>query len=190
MWRNTEREAERWCKIFHRQPHLSHLIRRVRLEDFYPPFLIRFLKLLKMATDMNLWFHVTSGYRSFDEQNEIFEQGRSLPGQIVTQAQGGQSLHNFGLAIDVVRNQLVQSPLVKPVWEKTAYEDLNKLSQEVDLEWGGNWNNFKGDVYHLQYPLEGIPIAKLKRIYESTYRTGSEKKALKEVWKYLEIEQE
>ena len=45
---------------------------------------------------------VTSGYRSFAEQNALYAQGRTKPGNIVTNAKGGQSLHNYGLAVDVV----------------------------------------------------------------------------------------
>ena len=39
-------------------------------------------------------------YRSFDEQNHLYAQGRTKPGKIVTYAKGGQSYHNFGLAFE------------------------------------------------------------------------------------------
>lgn len=41
-------------------------------------------------------------YRTFKEQEELYEKGRTKPGKIVTFARGGQSYHNYGLAIDVV----------------------------------------------------------------------------------------
>lgn len=40
--------------------------------------------------------------RTNKEQDEIYSQGRTKPGKIVTYAKGGQSYHNYGLAIDVV----------------------------------------------------------------------------------------
>lgn len=40
--------------------------------------------------------------RTFAEQDALFAQGRSKPGKIVTKAKGGQSYHNYGLAIDIV----------------------------------------------------------------------------------------
>lgn len=40
--------------------------------------------------------------RTNKEQDEIYEQGRSKAGKIVTFAKGGQSYHNYGLAIDIV----------------------------------------------------------------------------------------
>lgn len=43
---------------------------------------------------------VVQGYRTFEEQNNLYAQGRTKPGSVVTQAKGGQSYHNYGLAID------------------------------------------------------------------------------------------
>src|ERR1043165_556102 len=42
----------------------------------------------------------TQTLRTFEEQNALYAQGRTKPGQIVTNAKGGQSYHNYGLAID------------------------------------------------------------------------------------------
>ncbi len=40
--------------------------------------------------------------RTAAEQNELYAQGRTKPGSIVTYAKAGQSMHNFGLACDIV----------------------------------------------------------------------------------------
>ena len=45
---------------------------------------------------------VTSGFRSVSEQEQTFNQGRTVNGHIVTWSEPGKSLHNFGYAIDVV----------------------------------------------------------------------------------------
>ena len=45
---------------------------------------------------------VTSGFRSMDEQDELFNQGRTVDGHIVSWSPPGRSLHNFGFAVDVV----------------------------------------------------------------------------------------
>lgn len=44
---------------------------------------------------------ITDGFRSFAEQDRLFEQGRSTPGDIVTGSRGGFSNHNYGLAVDM-----------------------------------------------------------------------------------------
>ena len=47
---------------------------------------------------------ISSTYRSIERQNELFAQGRTAPGAIVTNARGGQSMHNYGLALDIFQN--------------------------------------------------------------------------------------
>ena len=44
---------------------------------------------------------VTYTLRSFAEQQAIYDQGRTKPGPVVTNAKPGQSLHNYGLALDI-----------------------------------------------------------------------------------------
>ncbi len=43
---------------------------------------------------------IVQAYRTFEEQNALYAKGRTAPGNIVTKAKGGQSYHNYGLAID------------------------------------------------------------------------------------------
>lgn len=43
---------------------------------------------------------VIQGFRSFQMQDDLFAQGRTTPGRIVTEARGGDSYHNYGLAVD------------------------------------------------------------------------------------------
>lgn len=55
---------------------------------------------------------VTSGRRTIAEQNQLYAQGRSEPGKIVTNARGGSSPHNFGLAADLCP----LDPKTKELW--------------------------------------------------------------------------
>lgn len=43
---------------------------------------------------------IVQGLRTFPEQDALYAQGRTKPGPRVTKAKGGQSYHNYGLAID------------------------------------------------------------------------------------------
>lgn len=43
---------------------------------------------------------ITQGLRTIAEQDAIYAQGRTTPGKIVSNAKGGSSFHNYGLAID------------------------------------------------------------------------------------------
>lgn len=55
----------------------------------------------KSAWDCDFDLYVSEGYRSDDRQNALYAQGRTNPGAVVTNAQAGQSAHNFGLAVDI-----------------------------------------------------------------------------------------
>lgn len=94
---------------------------------------------------------VTQGLRTFAEQQRLFDQGRTTPGQIVTRARPGQSYHNFGLAFDfvVVRNG-------QAVWDQNDadWRRFVQICKGHDFEWGGDWRSFK-DFPHLQ--VAGAP---------------------------------
>ncbi len=45
---------------------------------------------------------IVSGFRSMAEQQQIYDQGRLEDGTIVSEAPPGHSLHNYGLAVDIV----------------------------------------------------------------------------------------
>jgi len=88
---------------------------------------------------------ITEAYRSFERSDELYAQGRTKPGQIVSNARGGQSLHNYGLAIDFV---LIVNG--KMVWEVNAdWMTVVKVFKKYGFEWGGDWNSLK-DYPHFQ----------------------------------------
>src|SRR5690606_7828810 len=49
--------------------------------------------------ELGIQLRITQGYRSIAEQDALYAQGRTAPGEIVTNARGGQSNHNYGLAL-------------------------------------------------------------------------------------------
>ena len=56
----------------------------------------------QLADMLSFQIRVTQGLRTYAEQNALYDEGRTTPGRIVTEAKGGYSMHNFGLAVDVV----------------------------------------------------------------------------------------
>ena len=92
---------------------------------------------------MGLPIRITEGYRSIERQNELYAQGRTTKGNIVTKAKGGESLHNYGVAIDIV-------------FRKQGYDASNDqwlaaatIAERLGFEWGGTWNDFV-DKPHFQ----------------------------------------
>lgn len=95
---------------------------------------------------------VVSGFRSFQEQNALYNQGRNgNPGQVVTNARGGQSWHNYGLAVDMTfldqngRITWQTGGDYAPLWQR-----YGQLGQANGLEWGGSWQDFQ-DLPHLEF---------------------------------------
>lgn len=122
---------------------------------------------------LEIGYHVIpiAGFRSVEEQNKLYAQGRTTPGKIVTNAKGGQSYHNFGLAVDVVfEDEGV------PSWdEKLPWGTLGKEGKVFGFEWGGDFKRFR-DRPHFQF-TKGFSTKKLLDIY----LTGG----LKKVWEVI-----
>ncbi|MFJ5622021.1 M15 family metallopeptidase [Peribacillus loiseleuriae] len=58
------------------------------------------LEVIKLAYTECIYVQIPDGYRSIAEQDKLYAQGRTAPGKVVTNAKGGQSNHNYGLAVD------------------------------------------------------------------------------------------
>lgn len=98
---------------------------------------------------------LTCGYRSVEEQNALYALGRTRPGRKVTNAQGGWSWHNFGLAADYAF--ITDGRLT---WDG-PWQVFGRTARECGLEWGGDWNTFQ-DRPHVQW-RKGRTLAELRR---------------------------
>ena len=89
---------------------------------------------------------ITSTYRSSEEQDALYAKGRTTPGNVVTNAKGGQSMHNWKVALDFcpVKNGVAQ-------WnDKVLFTRIGQIGKSCGFEWGGDWESFL-DLPHLQY---------------------------------------
>jgi peptidoglycan L-alanyl-D-glutamate endopeptidase CwlK len=113
-------------------------------------------KLNRLILAMKILRHpivLTEGVRTVARQNKLYAQGRTAPGNIVTNAKGGQSLHNYGVAFDVAF--LVDG---SASWdERLPWKLLGKVGKALGLEWGGDWTQIN-DRPHFQY-LAGYTLA-------------------------------
>ena len=103
---------------------------------------------------------VTSTLRTFAEQTALYNQGRTTPGQVVTNAKAGQSNHNFGLSFDYA---LIVDVNGDGIYETTSWDTLKdydgdlvsdwkevaNLFKKHGFSWGGDWKSFK-DYPHLE----------------------------------------
>ncbi len=85
---------------------------------------------------------VTQGYRSKEEQDYIYAQGRTRKGKIVTNAKGGSSFHNFQVAFDVCGFD------GKKVYYNINWKKLGEIAKKIGLEHG---DRGYVDLPHFQY---------------------------------------
>lgn len=78
--------------------------------------------------------------RTYAEQNGLYAQGRTAPGKIVTQAKGGQSYHNFGLAVDIV---LVVDKDGNGSFESASWDTKSDFDGDGKSDWQEVVNIFK-----------------------------------------------
>ncbi len=84
--------------------------------------------------------------RTIAQQDALYAQGRTEPGQRVTNARGGQSWHNYGLGADVV----FSTPTGQPSWpENGNWTRYGEIAAGQGLTWGGTWRN--PDRPHVEY---------------------------------------
>ena len=119
----------------------------------------RFIKAVKDQTGQQLHVPFGEGFRTFQEQNERYAQGRTKPGQPVTPLRGGESYHNYGLGFDV-------APLgadgKTPDW-KIDLAPFAPIAKELGFEWGGNFS--KQDRPHFERSY-GYTAEQLRQMVE------------------------
>ena len=100
---------------------------------------------IELLLPANTFVRITQTLRTIEEQNHLYEQGRSVVGKLVTNARGGRSFHNYGMSFDFV---LIEDGMVNWNITNNWMIIVNKF-KERGWEWGGDWRKFK-DYPHLQ----------------------------------------
>ena len=144
-------------------PTLADQRSEQNIATLLPPVQPLARELIAAAAAAGIAIKIISGTRTYEEQNALYEQGRSTPGRIVTNARGGYSNHNFGIAFDIGvfegGRYLDESP---------AYKTVGALGKQLGLEWGGDWQSIQDEPhFELRPPWardmgEGAMLAELR----------------------------
>lgn len=108
---------------------------------------------------------IAQGLRTFAEQDALYAQRPK-----VTNAKGGQSIHNYGLAIDIVLiiNGKEASWDTKKDWDKDQQSDWMEVVQvfkKQGFSWGGDWRTFK-DMPHFE-DTKGLTLNQIQTKYKN-----------------------
>ncbi|EED2244587.1 M15 family metallopeptidase, partial [Listeria monocytogenes] len=109
---------------------------------------------IKKMAKKGIYLCVAQGYRSSAEQNALYAQGRTKPGAVVTNAKGGQSNHNYGVAVDLC---LYTSDGKNVIWESTTsrWKTVVSAMKAEGFAWGGDWKSFKDYPHFELYDAAG-----------------------------------
>ncbi len=135
------------------------------ITGLHPIVLDKQNELIAEAAALGITILITDGFRSIEEQDRIYAQGRTAPGSIVTQAKGGSSYHNYGLAIDFA----LRTKSGDVIWDmehdgngngKADWMEVVEAAKKLGFTWGGDWEGFP-DYPHLQMDF-GYSLRKLR----------------------------
>ena len=133
------------------------------LEDLEPVTREMAWRLIGAAAVLGMEVYVVHTYRSEAEQDRLWRLGRNNAGEVVdrgavvTNAEGGDSWHNYRRAIDLAFEEIGG----KPTWVEAREGDWNLLGllgERCGMAWGGRTGvGTKGDMGHFQF-TDGMTI--------------------------------
>ena len=126
--------------------------------------------LVLKAAAAGIRIKVISGLRTYEEQNDLYAQGRTKPGKIVTNARGGYSNHNFGIAFDI--GMFKGS---KYLDESPKYKAVGAMGTDLGLEWGGNWKSVQDEAHFQLRPTWAADSSESDMLAELRSRKDSGK---------------
>jgi peptidoglycan L-alanyl-D-glutamate endopeptidase CwlK len=116
------------------------------------------LELIKRTYKEGIYVQISEGYRSNARQTALYNQGRTTSGNIVTNAKAGQSMHNFGLAVD---SFIVSNDGNTAIWDvNSKWKRVAVIAKSLGFAWGGDWTSFR-DYPHLEM-TGGLSLSQLR----------------------------
>ena len=115
-----------------------------KIDDLHPDLQLIAREFMRRCKEAGLDILITCTYRSNYEQDELYKQGRTTKGAIVTRAKAGQSAHNFVIdgkpaskAFDIV-------PMVNGACQWDSKHPHWQIAGRIGMELGLNWFGREG----------------------------------------------
>lgn len=129
-----------------------------RLLKVHPLLQQKIHYLASYLAGQNILIRVVQGLRNWNDQAKLYAQGRTTPGDIVTDAPPGHSMHEFGLAVDCEPslNGVSGVYIQDGVAGSPRYLSMRAIAEAEGLVSGSRWHH-PVDWPHLQLP--NIPVS-------------------------------
>lgn len=131
--------ANGWVVDFRSSQNIATLLSPVRLVA------TEFLHRLALA---GIEAKIISALRTWNEQDALYAQGRTTKGDKVTNARGGYSNHNFGVAFDIgmfaggkYLDDEADAGRVSASQVEALYDRAAPIGKKLGLSWGGDWSS-------------------------------------------------
>jgi peptidoglycan L-alanyl-D-glutamate endopeptidase CwlK len=160
-----------------------------RLAQVHPELARRVRQIYEELWKEGIVIHVIQGLRTYEEQDALYAKGRTAPGPIVTNARGGRSYHNYGLAVDLVP-AITPDGVWTPDWKNRDaqhcltphYKRMIEVGTSLGLISGSRWVKLCDDP-HFQFTGE-LPERAPSRQAEIVLRT----KGLQAAWQFAGLD--
>jgi peptidoglycan LD-endopeptidase CwlK len=128
-----------------------------RLSQVHPALAAKIRSVAATMEANGVELRVVQALRTKAEQDALYAQGRTTPGKIVTDARGGYSMHNYGLAVDMVPGVKGVTPWT-PNWKEADpdFVTMINLCEAQGLIAGARWVHLP-DFDHFQ--MAGVPVS-------------------------------
>lgn len=136
------------------------------VKQLHPELQEKIKQLQELCVKEGLALGIGECLRTVAEQDELYAQGRTKPGAIITYARGTQyaSQHQWGIACDFFKNVAGHA-----YDDEGFFRKVGALAKTIGLAWGGDWDGFV-DMPHLYLPYWGDTPASLKQQYITPQR--------------------
>lgn len=106
----------------------------------------------------NVAVRVTESYRSFKRSDQLYARGRTTPGPIVTNAKGGESIHNYRFAFDYC---IIIDKDGNGTWDELDWNTAKDRDKDGVSEWREVANAFvkKGWRWGADWDRDGVTKA-------------------------------
>ena len=148
---------------------------QIHIDKLHPAIRDKTIEMLSNLNENGINVEIVSSMRTIEEQNALYAIGRDKDGKkiegekIVTNAKGGTSNHNFGLAFDVE----VYDDKGKKDWNDKgeSWQAVIKEGEKQGFTSGSTFVNPKNDFPHFEN-MFGYSTSELKKLYDEGKTTG------------------